>query len=1039
MDIFDFSGGINTDVDAQDQYRSKPETMRTCVNFDIRPGYLEKRDGTAEKTWQISDDGGTIPLPDEEIVQIVEVHAPLAIAGSVEGFNSHFAVERCFNQDVTIILTRLASGNYRLYYNGVTNNGGVWEFDPVNTPDGTAELLPADWSDDRAFMIPRTGGVAIGNVKTYDSSGNPDEDGVLWFGHIKRLAGWHRGASTTYSYMSHVDEWRLSNAECYDSRGEIGVTARVLSYENLYTGMRSPTHPLYNKYPVPGSSPTLYYEPEEVLERGLAPFLLGALFREFEVKVTAEYDGFQESRPLVWEDVPILASAQDPVTGARYAEAALPDGWRIEVDRKTRQTLKMSIEEGTPRTILKFGTESDPYAYPRIAIPGSSVPTGGLTMQMDLVWKQVWRADQPQDASGEGFYILLQWRRKSAPVTDIYYRWLWNGPVREGLSLEVTGPDATRMFSPIFLRFLLGADPPSRGEIDTFLATATGTEAEYDYYYFLDRYREDVMAMEGWNACRSLWTVGEATYGTDTALYAGDPDPYHPIHDPWVRSSIQGTFWLYTRPGIGMLAIEPYLPATYITAAADATNTRLGAGGRRLSAFKIYVKEKDVDIDFTLRQRIALDHNPADPDRGGTEEEPEDQLIGYRSMGLTGNAPVWMVENLMFRPYYETSPAVGDVRAGIPQAFIISDNTLKDRVGTQTLAGNMQRDETERDRPRWIRGAMFGGRLMGVAAGENNVQYCIFAGGVPQYDIMPDVFHVAPGERVTHLVVFRKHYMIFTDENLWRIDLADGDIFNWRVMDTFTHRGTVCWQAIVPTPLGLVFPNREGIWLYDGNYPKPLIEDVRLKEYQADYADDLSAGATYGAYHGGEDEVHLALATDERSQVWVYDTWRKAWRDYVYLGATGNAAPPHYMLWHNGEFIRVFDVGDARITTDLQTDLGLPYSCIAEGYELPPASQIDLPFFQYMGAQFLSPEDYPARLWVTYRPYKHGIHPNLRILMPGVRDEYFFPLPMGITRGLRWHYGQGTYVGDLTNSDENVRLHMVSVRGSGRPQWEGTR
>lgn len=1035
MDITDFSKGINTDVDLQDG-SVLPGTARDMSNVDAYPGSLEKRKGTKAKSF-VRSDLVNVPGADETVIQIETVFAPKAKVDSVKDFPS--ASERCKNDDVTIILVRhTTSGKYRLYADILTANSFVW----ANTPDNTG-WFPGTGDGD-PFMIGRVGGVGIGNVMTVDPLLSTFiHPGVLWYGHIKRLACWRYDALAeppAQSYLQALDEWRLSNAECYDAAGEISCRAVVSNYSGLWNNKLATDHVLKDMYQIPLTDPAEYYTVPEVLDDGLTRFLIGQTPRKFNIKMTAMYDGFQESRPLPWQD-PRYATMliNNPVSGDVYGTNELPEGWLLKGDIDHNQFLRIEIEDKLPRA-----TATNAYfvagveywaAYPNEDFVGRTAPLVSLTYKYEAVWNEIWRPNKYPFESGEGFYVHLVCLNNTKP-TGINYNWVWSGSIRQGLEIRVEGTEATRMSSPAFMMHLVGLKWPSKAEITQGLINWPVGTAQHDYWHFLNEWY-DFGQSEDMKALQEFYAITEVQYSFDVALFpAGAADPYHPTAGNAVVNNLELDFSMNDRVGVGLLQVQPIVPRDAVIEAHTSIEATLYTGSRRLSGFRLYIKEDDLDADYRMIQETTLDYNVGDTDHGGTVEDAEDTIVQLRAGGFTGTAPSFYDAGAWVLPYLQANQYWGQPIGGANRKFLITDALLTDRAGQSLMSANLMREESETDKPTWKRGAVCGGRLFGIDP-DGELQYCIFAAGVMQYDICPDSFHVSDGEEITHIVSWRgQHHLVFTDQNLWRMGLGDGDELTWSILDSFVHQGTRLWKAIVDTPMGIVYPNENGIWIYDGNRPESLIRDRWEKEYLTTYAALTSEAATYGGYEPGRQDVYLSLTGDaSHPEVWLLNLRAVAWRKYDYAADKR----PLYMTRYRTEFLQSFGAADLRQPNRTAfTDLALGYGCHVMTQVVPPIDQTSLSYWQYIGLRYSAPPADAVHAVILYAPYEFTIHPGMKILMPAARKEYFFPLPLGIGRNMRILFGQGELFG-AADSDEDVRLSSISFRGAQQSQWSGTR
>lgn len=1049
-DITDFSAGIVTDIDPQDG-GAVPSSARDLDNMDTWPGSTEKRYGTKAYTWPRTG-GGVVPDADEEVIQICVVYAPFAKASSVKGFPQ--ASERCLNPDVTVILVRNnTTGKYRLYADSLTANS----FTEALTPDGTGWFEGS--GDDIPFMIPRIGGVGIGNVKIFNTqTGAAGEIGVLWYGHIKKLIGWHYDTvGNEYKYLLALDEWRLSNAECYDAAGTLQCRVVIANYDTLWNNLQSPNHLYFEDYPIPDTNPVEYYTPEQVLNKAILPYLIGQEERKFNLKVTAMYDGFQESRPLTWADQPyIFQSIKNTINinGPVYATPEMPENWTVKIEGDSNQVLRFEL--GSPNNFAeaRYVHADDPdgeyFPYP---LDNESITIDGNIYQLQehffwtikLRWRETWGENKAVDKSGEGFEIIMiaRWNDDQS----FQYGYDWDGQTRQNIKIDLAHPLINKVNVPQFWAWALGQDVGSYNEVIAKMNAAAPGTAIHECWGTIAHHWNDANVIEGRRVCRELFEILEITYernpNYDTSAI---PESYLPfvrvneLDEFYLGTHVMTTsmvFSLKKRVGVGMIYLQPIIPREMATEAPDTELVELINGSRRLTGFRIYAKQDIIDIDYVLIDQVNLDYNVGDPDHGGSLKDPEDGIIGHRTGTYTGTSPTWMDLGYWIAPYIEEDPVTGHVIGGACRKFVISHDKLRTSPGRSTLSSNLLRDEKKTDKPQWKRGSICQGRLLALHAVNGEMAYCVMAGGVVQYDIMPETIHISKGETLTHIVSWRgNHHLVFTDQNIWRINLGSGDVLSWGILDTYAQQGTALWKTIVDTPQGIFYASHNGVFLYDGNRPNSIVRDRWEKDYLKTWAPLTGRDKSFAGYDSTRGEVYFR-ATDAtgNKQVWVYNLNRRAWRRYVYAADK----QPAYMAMHRTTFIQSFGAGDARERNmAAYTDLGTAYGCQVLTQEVQPIDETTLQYFQYMGLRYEGPVALPARVALTFAPYKHQIHPSKVIALNGQRIEYFFPIPLGISRNMRIRFGQGSFFGD-TNSPDAVILSSVSFRGAPFAQWKGTR
>lgn len=1097
-DISDFSKGIVTDVDPRD---AGDGSLEDCVNFDLYPGEARTRYGTATKTfveyaYDLQNDVyvpiGQIPLHrGGEIIQIEETKCPDARAGSIRGFATAPTLtgnpeERCLNDRVTAILCRKPDGKYWVFADVYEKDKFILlrTFFRVGAAAADEDLTCAD-PGSVPYMIPRQSGFAIGNVIT--STG---ERGVVVFVHMKKLGYWGLWGTTQqrYAYYRGVDDWRCFDAECYDA---VGGIKWMLYYSNVEQSwdhnspMATEFKGFYN-----------LFTHEEMFKRLLSPFQIGGRPANFNIKLTAIFDGYQESRPLPFSGMTRSSPLfyLDPTgTPIQYGRDTLPDNWSIEPDPKTGQHVRVQM-----RPVQRFvawartlGRTSGRF-YTRGNFPDDLTGTE-MKWYVKVLWNRPWSEEQDSEVTGEGFVLEFgdEERDPGEWATYAYgsLQWKFVGGRRMGLRIT------TRIKATGFNGYFPLPDWPSDqdirlekslgwflfmiGQTDDFPVDSLVDISPLNRFSDNDR---NALRGRGWernfpsligerNICKQLFRAAE------WYLYTIPPYTFNSPENLALATFHTGAtfedyndevFRLEDYAGRAILAVFPYVPTDLAMAYA---NIELGHQGvPRLTGFRLYVKEDDVDIDYRLLREIRLDKNPKDPDFGGAEEG---QLVEHTARDGQ-DAPMWGRETWyppflgnpieLIRPYHaqtfvpvnSNARTILQYRGGIHTDFIISDTDLTDTAGNSVLSQNMQRDETYRDAPLWIRGAMCEGRLLGIRYTDKQVAYCIVGGGVPQYDIMPrEAIHVGTNDIPTHIVSWRDSFhLIFTDRSIFRMDFADGDEMHWRVLSTYAGHGTELWRAIVNTPDAVYYVNRDGVFAYAGGSPQDLTWGFWKKTFRENYSAKLTEENAFGGYNSREKRVLFSLAGPENDhRVWVFDGTMKAWWKYVYRGIWDDYASPLYMTMNNNEFLISFGPTDLRkVDFESHVDGGFPgrgYTCYLVTNELEPSSQVDLGFMQYIGFKYI-PSALGLRYKLCYGPYLKNSEATWwpykavkSVKLPADRDNFLHPMPSGIARLWKLMIGAGDAFLNrsgtpMQNPQEITHIRLVSVRGTSDPQWGGT-
>lgn len=1094
MDISDFTQGIVTDVDSQDA-AGVQGSVSECINFDLFPGHVQSRKGFADTTFTVYehqhdaladhtswndqlDATGTFPAADEEIIQHVVVRAPNAFAGSIPDFNP--ADEWCFNKNVTVFLVRATGANpgFRLY--GDFHFEG--RFERLNW--GATEFQKSVNAED-PFMIVHGGSIGIGGIEALEDA----RDGVLWLGHVKRLAGYMRTPPVppalvgTYGWASSVDEWRLTDAELYDSYEDLEVEALVSSYEKIYEQTNQPT----GYIGLLGTAAVPPVDPKMVLRRGVTPWLLTEnRTKDFNVKVTALYDGYQESRPLRWKSKPYRTAdigALSQTFGYGYDRTTtpwseiLPLNWQISRDPLYSQYLRVRIEDTRPRTSCDCWMRG-PMVNAGSGDIAPGYPAETFMTRWRMTWNNLYRDDSIPEDTGLDFFIKVTIKDDMSfsefsnvqKSTVVNYKWKTTGSMTVGLELELTPTKDARIDCAGAILWALGLD------VDLSTIPNVGDPGFYGGHTELlaqIRKMEGIAEIRsGRQTCREKFQitnvqneVAQSQIGTYSptlwaplGVYNSNTKAFHeftitsseysatPIGSGW-----QCVFGLVDRLGAGLLGILPSFPEAYTAESSGSLDPLLTRPGRRLTGFRIYVQEKDIDPDYRMVRQINLDYAESEKKHGGFGDEDEKAIVTWREGTFpSGKAPTWMVRNGRIMPYLSydavddrliVDSPVGPLRGGLSRAFVIADTELVDTAGKSLLSQNLMRDETKTDRPNWKRGAVCEGRLFGLSMSDNDLQYNVMAAGVSQWDIMPGSFPVSKGEKLTHIVSWRgQHHMVFTDENLWRIDLADGDEFSWRVMDTYAKKGTTLWRTIIDTPFGLAYASPLGIFMYDGNLPKSMT-DGRWSKHLWTVAPNFTEASTFAGYNGVKDEVWFSLNMHSTNYpwVWLFDLRTRAWRKYELPFATGVS----YMTTMDGEFFAMakgsgWKKQSRTSFVDEHGALSIPYPVHLITQELPPPDQTQTMYWQYLGVRYKADVSVPVKVSLRTSAYHDTRHPALEIVCNKNRREYFFPLPMGFGRGTRIVFSQGAYMGDV-NEPNDITLSSFSLRGTPHEQWRGTR
>lgn len=1123
MKVSNFTGGIVTDVDYEDQPQN---TVRDAVNLDLVPGKAAKRKGTEYHAWSEytgSDANnlayvGLLPDPggDEEIIDIVKVRAPDARTDSVEGFPTFR--ERCLNPDVTVILTRIyaagvATDAYHLYADIYAELKFV-KIQTGNFGGGTEYTIVCADSDSLPYLVPRSGAVAIGNAKLFYSNstggGVDSANGVLWFGHIKKIVGWTRdatpgapppsGAGTydTYEYLQYIDEWRLCNSECYGH--DIKAQLMISDFGSVWnSGSPANGH-------LDGQMASLGYSAREALEEDFSEIIFGVdesmTGRQFRFKATLMYDGYQESRPIFWEDPRADFFATEAPLGTtagnvNYGVAQMPVGWYTEMDRRKNQYMRLVLKDREPHCFAyDSGAGYDDYV--------GGTQKANFTVRMR--WTQEFTEREPVNISGNTFAVSVFSSfhagftgGNSVPSQPTPYNLVQNAQGEDaalGIDLDYgrfvisTAKWGATWIGGLFrtVLILLGGDlnsieqrfldsvqrgQPDWGQLATDLNggqigyTMTQHEVAFFQGMFIDGLYADITGRQEYQFARAHWRVVETSAApssgsstkTTQALYRWMQFSDNALADGNIPGQLNTTMWSFTfepgdYSGVGLAYVKIKIPHAYMLEPSGSDNPQLVLGGRRITGYRIYIFEEEIDTDYRMIQDIKFDFNEADPDHGGYGEDDSNGKIHFRESQANPynwKAPTFMDEGGFFVPFFLQDIWISGasqwgmyIVGGLNRVFMISDSDAMDSAGASFLSANLLRDEDESDAPAWTRGAIIEGRMLGISMKTNDIQYSVVSGGVAQYDIMPGDFNVVKGEKLYHIVSWRDvFHFVFTDLNIWRLDFSDGDVFNFRVIDQFAGLGTKYWRAIVNAPQGLFFLNQVGIFHFSGDIPNSMTQDRWNEEYIANWYMNLDEITTTGGYNPFTQRVYFSIDNSDK-YVWVYDLRQRAWWKYQFAWGMPRLMK-HVNSYFNiqaetpGAFFRHAPGG----YVDYQISSVDAYGVYLRTGELQRLDEISLQHFVNGGVRYdaqVGSTETPAKVRVRLSGYNYDDDKSHNwIHLPENVGQHRFPLPFGIGRGFALEFGQGTYCGlSDVNSENYIQLSSFTAEGGQSQQLEGT-
>jgi hypothetical protein len=1096
MNIPDLSKGIIRDPDARDRPMDSAEEL---VNYDLLPGRTLKRRGTSAKTFAIRDDAvNTIPKSNETIVQVVAIDAPMAKYDSIKGPWPTLIVYPFFGDitdyfhdqpAVTVILVKLTDvagpggqNRYALYADTWVKD----EFDLITY--GTDDWFYAVDDETVPFIIPRKNGCAIGGV-LIDREGYGDtEKGVLWFGHIKKQLGWHRtdggGSAATYDYLYDVDDWQLCNAELYDAEEHIGVRLGIGSFETLYSAGSTSNDDIDDV-----AKPA-----ETVIERHLEPIVLGGPDgpKKVRLKCTAVYDWYQESRPLRWdESLYDLIDFENFTAAIDACEAELPYGWNVKSINDGRGVeLELGKQDvihcglfASIDTLREFGQPSDPAKY---------------TGEVRLRWRWPYDKNATNKYHGEDVPLFInyddpwpysgnkthgrtwsvEWNDELTIIEKLvlrpnYFPWpdggspfensLGYGIYRSGVFVD---PGKTLNALPWkFLMYLLGY-PPETSPSDS---TTGMSDAEYwihhawwGWYDMTGSFHrgaqaaiDDLPSENNFREWREYFDVVQVNTDYNSGVTPdGEDETACLVLD---GGSVQiGTFGQDTESGRGFCFMRPYVPSTYFSTDFPSDTDDMKRGGSRLTSFRLYMQEDEVDADYRMIAETWLDENPYDPDHHGVPSEivgvrPYDEQEGASASAGLGDAPMWMLDihpdsadSIIWPAFHPTVTRflTGEgllLRAFVPRKFIVSNTAVRTKEGSAILSQQLLRDESERDNPQWARGSVCTKRILGPNMKTGQCQYSLIAGGIPQWDICPGDIDIDMNDEVQHVVTWRgNHHIVFTDKALWRIDMATSDELTWRVMNTFWHSGTKLWQTIHVAPEGVFFVNQEGIWMYRGDLPISVIEGKWQRYFEDYYSGNLATATATCGFNKREQCIYFCpgYQVESLDYVWLYDIRYNRWRRYLY--ASGR---PYYMTYHENEFLLSAGANDCwKVDYSVYSDKEAGYTTYGRTQPVHNRSAVHHEYYTHLGVDYehLVAATNKLRVRVLQGEYYGKLAgSNPAVLLPNSRYHYFFPLPMGHGRLLQITFGQGTYFLD-DNDTEAHEFLAFNLRGSANEQWDQT-
>jgi hypothetical protein len=243
--------------------------------------------------------------------------------------------------------------------------------------------------------------------------------------------------------------------------------------------------------------------------------------------------------------------------------------------------------------------------------------------------------------------------------------------------------------------------------------------------------------------------------------------------------------------------------------------------------------------------------------------------------------------------------------------------------------------------------------------------------------------------------------------------------------------------------MGLAYASMHGVFLYDGNRPLNIIRKRWHRHFLESIAPTLTQANSFAHYNGISEELWLSLDMHTSGTpnpfTWIFSFEDKHWRKYRFPYSLGL----RYMAQMDGRwFVMVPGSGWKKLSltsyVDEHASTSIPYGVHLVTHELPPPSQVQLPYWQYLGIRYEANVSPAAMLSVLTSAYNDVLHPAVKIHLPALRHEQIYPLPMGIGRGMRIVFSQGEYMG-VVNMPNGVTISGFSLRGDVHEQWEGSR
>jgi hypothetical protein len=108
-----------------------------------------------------------------------------------------------------------------------------------------------------------------------------------------------------------------------------------------------------------------------------------------------------------------------------------------------------------------------------------------------------------------------------------------------------------------------------------------------------------------------------------------------------------------------------------------------------------------------------------------------------------------------------------------------------------------------------------------------------------KYDVFPSYNYIdigiGDGEEVKALASFADRLFIFKKRILYIVNISQGSDTGWYLESTHNNMGVEAPYAVSDTDIGIIWINRYGLFLFNGQNIRNLAEKVSITDWQSDY------------------------------------------------------------------------------------------------------------------------------------------------------------------------------------------------------------